>query len=151
VTGTGSERRILVIGSQCRELNHLSFLPVAAEERYAVLMAPDLGGCVPTLPVRGLWLDPTVAETREALETAFERASTDEATLLLVYIGHGGYGREGKEAQQRRERQRRRQVLLFAICYRSSFAQSNGPMLNFKLPIQIWIQPQPVQDVLLYG
>ncbi len=33
----------------------------------------------------------------------------------------------------------------------SSFAQSNGPMPNFKLPIQIRIQSQPVQDVLLYG
>lgn len=33
----------------------------------------------------------------------------------------------------------------------SSFVQSNGPMLNFKLPIQIRTQPQSVQDVLLYG
>ena len=38
-----------------------------------------------------------------------------------------------------------------AIRTDSSFAQSNGPMLNFKLPIQIRLQSQPVQDVLLYG
>jgi hypothetical protein len=84
-----SERRVLVIGSQCRELNPLSFLPVAAEELYAVLTTPDLGGCVPALSEGGLLLDPAVAEAKAALRTAFTRTSQDEATLLLAYIGHG--------------------------------------------------------------
>lgn len=89
------ERRVLVIGSQCRELKPLSFLPAAAEDLYQVLTTPDLGGCVPALPDgKGLLIDPSVAEIWAALETSFEHASKDGATLLLAYIGHGGYGRE---------------------------------------------------------
>ena len=84
------ERRVLVIGSQCRELNPLSFLPAVAEDLYQVLTTPDLGGCVPALPDgEGLLLDPSVAEAKAALRAAFTRASQDGATLLLAYIGHG--------------------------------------------------------------
>ncbi|HMR03139.1 MAG TPA: tetratricopeptide repeat protein [Candidatus Competibacter phosphatis] len=84
------ERRVLVIGSQCRELNPLSFLPAAAEDLYQVLTTPDLGSCVPALPDGvGLLLDPSVAEAKAALRTAFTRTSEDGATLLLAYIGHG--------------------------------------------------------------
>lgn len=84
------ERRVLVIGSQCRELNPLSFLPAAAEDLYQVLTTPELGSCVPALPDGvGLLLDPSVAEAKAALRTAFTRASEDGATLLLAYIGHG--------------------------------------------------------------
>ena len=84
------ERRALVIGSQCRELNSLSFLPAVAEDLYQVLTTPDLGGCVPALSDGvGLLLDPSVAEAKAALRAAFTRASEDDATLLLAYIGHG--------------------------------------------------------------
>src|SRR5512147_215396 len=48
------ERRILVIGSQCACLPQLSFLPRAAEDLYAVMTDPDLGGCVPALSEGGL-------------------------------------------------------------------------------------------------
>jgi len=34
-------------------------------------------------------IDPTVAEAKKAIRTAFERAANDEATLLLAVIGHG--------------------------------------------------------------
>jgi hypothetical protein len=99
----------------------LSGYPADRKARLVVtpttLTAPDLGGCVPTLPVRGLLLDSTVAETRDALETAFLQVSIDEAILLLIYIGHGSYGGKGKEAQQRKGHPGKRQVLLFAICH----------------------------------
>ena len=34
-------------------------------------------------------IDPTVAEAKNAIRTAFERAAGDEATLLFGFIGHG--------------------------------------------------------------
>ena len=34
-------------------------------------------------------IDPTVAEAKKSIRTAFERAADDEATLLLAVIGHG--------------------------------------------------------------
>ena len=50
---------------------------------------PGRGACRPALDPSGLVIDPTVAEARKAIRTAFERAEDDEATLLLVVIGHG--------------------------------------------------------------
>ncbi len=41
-----SERRILVIGSQCEALQHLGFLPNAAQDLYAVMTDPERGACV---------------------------------------------------------------------------------------------------------
>ena len=38
-----SERRILMIGSQCRALGRLAFLPQAAQELYAVMTDPERG------------------------------------------------------------------------------------------------------------
>ena len=90
------ERRILVIGSQCERLQRLSFLPGLAEELYAVLTDPERGSCVPAIGDHGLLLDPSVEEAHNALEAAFERASKDEATLLLAFIGHGQFA-EGDE------------------------------------------------------
>ncbi|HEY5870211.1 MAG TPA: tetratricopeptide repeat protein [Candidatus Tectomicrobia bacterium] len=84
------ERRALIIGSQCKQFPPLSFLPKVAHELYAVLMASDLGECVSALPGQdGLLLDPTVDQARTAIKEAFQRASDDEATLFLAFIGHG--------------------------------------------------------------
>ena len=54
------ERRVLIIGSQCKKHNHLSFLPEVAEALYAVMTDPELGECVPALESGGLLLDPSV-------------------------------------------------------------------------------------------
>src|SRR5262249_45711756 len=82
----------LIIGSQCQQMPPLSFLPGVAHELYAVLTASDLGGCVSALPGQdGLLINPTVKQTYTAIETAFQRASADEATLCLAFIGHGEY------------------------------------------------------------
>jgi hypothetical protein len=40
-----SQRRILVIGSQCEALQPLKFLPRAAQELYAVMADPERGAC----------------------------------------------------------------------------------------------------------
>src|ERR1043166_7148694 len=37
----------------------------------------------------GLLLDPTVQETKSIIRAAYARASQDQATLFLAYIGHG--------------------------------------------------------------
>ena len=88
------ERRVLVIGSQCKALNRLSFLPKAAEDLYRVMIDPELGGCVSALEGDGLICDPSVDEAIKAIELAFRRASQDEATLFLAFIGHGEYADE---------------------------------------------------------
>src|SRR5262245_11993642 len=83
------QRRILTIGSQCA---HLPSLPCLAQELYRIMTDPELGQCVPALPEDqggGLLLDPTVSQVKKALRAAFQRASTDEATLFLAYVGHG--------------------------------------------------------------
>src|SRR5512133_1237399 len=85
------ERRILVIGSQCESLGRLSFLPKAAEDLYAVMTDPELGGCVPALSTGGLVLNPSVSETKHSIKEAFVQASRDEATLIIAFVGHGAY------------------------------------------------------------
>ena len=86
------ERRILVIGSQCEAARQpLSFLPSLAQDLYAVMTDTELGRCVPALDEGALLVDPSVGEARDAIETAFQRASKDEATLFLAFIGHGEY------------------------------------------------------------
>jgi NACHT domain/Tetratricopeptide repeat len=84
-----SERRILVIGSQCEALQHLDFLPRAARDLYAVMTDPERGACVSALDGEGLLIDPAVTDTKDAIRTAYQRAAKDEATLFIVYIGHG--------------------------------------------------------------
>jgi hypothetical protein len=94
-----SQRRALVIGSQCDkpDYSRLTFLPEVAERLHALLIHPGPGECegVP-LDGRtpGLLLDPTVAEARAAMEGAIEDASRDGATLILAYIGHGEFPHE---------------------------------------------------------
>ncbi|SHN44817.1 Tetratricopeptide repeat-containing protein [Duganella sacchari] len=83
------QRRILVIGSQCSQLNTLSFLPEAAEDLYRVMLDPGKGACVPALESGALLIDPTVIKTREAISDAYTRATRDNATLFIAYIGHG--------------------------------------------------------------
>ena len=86
------ERRILVIGSQCEAARRpLSFLPSLAQDLYAVMTDTGLGRCVPALDEGALLVDPSVGEARDAIEIAFQRASEDEATLFLAFIGHGEY------------------------------------------------------------
>jgi hypothetical protein len=89
------KRRVLVIGSQCDALGpgrRLSFLPKAAEDLYAVMTDPELGGCEPALAEGGLLLNPTASEARRRIKNAFEGASNDDATLFIAYIGHGDVG-----------------------------------------------------------
>src|SRR4051794_30781852 len=86
------QRRILVMGSQCSAAGRLSFLPDLAQELYRVMTDPELGQCVPALPEEqggGLLLDPTVREVKAALRSVIQRASADQATLFLAYVGHG--------------------------------------------------------------
>ncbi len=84
------ERRILVVASQCDQLGTLSFLPNAAEDFYGVMTDSELGGCVPALagPEGGLLLNPDATTAMDAYRDAFVRASADEATLFLSFIGH---------------------------------------------------------------
>ena len=82
-------RNLLVIGSQCKSLPELSFLPDVATKLYEAMTDPDRGACRPALEPSGLVIDPTVGAAKKAIRTAFERAADDEATLLLAVIGHG--------------------------------------------------------------
>lgn len=84
-----SERRILVIGSQCAALGQLDFLPQAARELYQVMIDPERGACVSALEEAGLLIDPSVQDTKQAIKKAYQRAAKDEATLFIAYIGHG--------------------------------------------------------------
>jgi hypothetical protein len=91
--GNKAERRLLVIGSQNRHLQRLSFLPAVAEDLYHALCDPDLGGCVSALgpDESGLLLDPTTDLAYDVIQSAFQSASQDESTLILAYVGHGEY------------------------------------------------------------
>jgi hypothetical protein len=84
-----TERRVLVIGSQCEALGELCFLPAAAQDVYAVMTDPERGSCVSALDGKGLLINPTVQKAKEAIRTAYAMAAKDEATLFIAYIGHG--------------------------------------------------------------
>src|SRR6266540_4315232 len=84
-----SRRRISVIGSQCEALQHLQFLPRAAQDLYAVMTDPERGACVSALEGEGLLIDPAVSDVKDAIRTAYRRAAKDAATLFIAYIGHG--------------------------------------------------------------
>ena len=91
---TTSNRRLLVIGSQCEALGEgyrLKFLPRAAEELYTVLIDPDLGQCLPVQPDGGLLIDPTVAAVKTAISGSLPARVRRRSTLLLAFIGHGTY------------------------------------------------------------
>lgn len=86
------QRRILVIGSQCKALGHLAFLPQVAQDIYAVMTDPERGACVSAIEGNGLLVDPTVNDAKDAIRSAYRLAATDEATLFIAYIGHGEKG-----------------------------------------------------------
>jgi len=67
----------------------LPFLPQAAQDLYAVMTDPERGGCVSALEGDGLLINPTVTDAKDAIKWAYRRASKDEATLFITYIGHG--------------------------------------------------------------
>lgn len=83
------QRRILVIGSQCQAEQELPFLPELAKQFYAAMIDEERGQCAPALPESGLLLDPTVEEADTQIRLAFRRASIEQATLFLAYVGHG--------------------------------------------------------------
>jgi hypothetical protein len=84
-----TERRILVIGSQCQALQELPFLPRVAHELYAVMTDPERGACVSAIEGGGLLLNPSVNDAKRAIRSAYRRAAIDEAALFVAYIGHG--------------------------------------------------------------
>jgi len=87
-----SGRLVLVVGSQCDAMNlELSVLPRAAEDLAEVLVHPDLGGCVAALPTGPVLIDPTAVLLDEAIVAAMKRAHDEQATLFLVFVGHGGF------------------------------------------------------------
>ena len=87
-----TERRLLVIGSQCDGKNHLAFLPEVAKRLHALMQSP--GDCVGVKCAGrpdGLLIDPTVAEAKAAIKAAIEQAANAHAVLILAYIGHGEF------------------------------------------------------------
>ena len=88
-----SQRRFLVIGSQCRRLNHLSFLPEVAIRLHALLADPGPGECLGSEvgDPPGLLLDPTVIQAGNAIKAAYDSAARAGDTLILAYIGHGEF------------------------------------------------------------
>jgi tetratricopeptide (TPR) repeat protein len=88
-----SGRRVLIIGSQCKRLGRLSFLPEVAVRFHALMTDPGPGECLgaevgdPT----GLLLDPTVNEAKSAIKAAYDAAARGGETLILAYIGHGEF------------------------------------------------------------
>jgi hypothetical protein len=88
------QRRILVIGSQCKALQRLDFLPQAAQDLYAVMVDPARGACVSAIGGEGLLIDPTVKDVKDAIRTAYQRAANDAASLFIAYIGHGEHIRK---------------------------------------------------------
>ncbi len=120
-----SERRLaLVIGSQCQALSPLSFLPegpgpvqleaLPPEQRMAVglrdLLVDGPGGCAPVRvdgeSAPGLLVNPTKAVADAALKAALGQAHTQEAVLVVHFLGHG------TRFEADRERLARRQHLL---------------------------------------
>ena len=65
-------------------LNRLEFLRALAQQLYREMTDLQRGACVPALDGQSLLADPTVAETREAISTAFRRAAHDGATLFIA-------------------------------------------------------------------
>jgi hypothetical protein len=51
-----SGRRVLIIGSQCRRLNHLSFLPEVAVRFHELMTGPGPGECLGADADRRRWL-----------------------------------------------------------------------------------------------
>ncbi|AMV35878.1 ATP-binding protein [Planctomyces sp. SH-PL62] len=86
-------RRALIIGSQCNALGRLSFLPDVAQRLHS-LMTDGPGACA-GVPLEGrpagLLLDPSVAETKDAIDGAIRAAAEAGESLILAYVGHGDF------------------------------------------------------------
>lgn len=83
-------RHVLVIGSQCTNLQKLKCLPEVAEEFYEVMTDAQLGGCVSALGEKaGKLIDPTIKDVESAVIEAFQLASEKCALLFICYVGHG--------------------------------------------------------------
>lgn len=80
-------RRVLIIGSQCDIRPRLEFISELAAELHDKLVTA--GGWRPALASSGPTLDPTTAQLKEAVRTAFAAAKAERATLLIAFIGHG--------------------------------------------------------------
>ena len=117
-----SKRRLaLVIGSQCQALSPLSFLPegpgpVQLEglrpEQQGVAVLRDLlvdgpGGCAPVQvdgeSAPGLLVNPTKAMADAALTAALGQAHTQEAVLVVHFLGHGTRYEADRDRPARRE------------------------------------------------
>jgi hypothetical protein len=83
-----SERRALVVGSQCGGLPNspLSFLPEAATELFEVLVDPERGSC--QRKHSRLVIDPDLQGLVAAVGDAVAAADAAGDTLLLVFVGH---------------------------------------------------------------
>lgn len=86
-----TDRRVLVIGSQCGSPElALSFLPDAAVNLDDALRSPHAGGWTGALADESsLVLNPTLDEMDSKIAEAFANASRREATLLIAFVGHG--------------------------------------------------------------
>lgn len=65
-------------------------LPAAAHDLGEVL-ASDRGRCAPALPSGAVLIDPVARELDQALVEAMREAHEQRATLVLAFIGHGGF------------------------------------------------------------
>jgi hypothetical protein len=95
VSASMSGRRVVVIGSQCKKLNLLSFLPEVAVRFHALMTGPGPGECLGAEvgDPPGLLLDPTVSGANDAIEAAYDAAAQAGDALILAYIGHGEFVR----------------------------------------------------------
>ena len=85
-----SQRKVLVIGSQCTERPALDFLPSLATDLYDVLTDSKIGMCTSALDEqKGLLIDCETIDTKKAIKSAFEKASVKGDTLLIALVGHG--------------------------------------------------------------
>jgi tetratricopeptide (TPR) repeat protein len=84
------QRRLLAIGSQCPGRGDLPFLPGLIEDFYKAMIDPDMGNCIPVFDdgSPSLLYNPSVADFKKALKTAFKVAADDQSTLLLTFLGH---------------------------------------------------------------
>ena len=90
-------RRILVIGSQCNNLNHLSFLPDVAVRFHALMMAPGPGECPPAGRSANRQDSSSTrlfSQAKAAIKTAYDSAARNGDTLILAYIGHAEFVRQ---------------------------------------------------------
>ncbi|MGW2287020.1 vWA-MoxR associated conflict system protein [Streptomyces phaeochromogenes] len=85
-------RHVLVVGAQCEGGDNLEGLEDAARDLHAVLVDPDLGGCVNREGSLLLGTNLGADAVRKAVERAAEAARDDGSPLVLALLGHGEGG-----------------------------------------------------------